>query len=120
MPHVVVSPLAGTYLAWYDFSYYIEEKDIKNFYQEKCNLAVDYGIWFGETGKVHVRINLATERKIVEGAMNNIIRSLRGGVRMNYIQARCLMCGKVEDVGEDHQDYSKLCLLYTSPSPRDS
>ena len=52
------------------------EKDIKNFFQEKCNLAVDYGIWFGETGKVHVRINLATERKIVEGAMNNIIRSL--------------------------------------------
>ena len=76
LPHVVVSPLEGTYLAWYDFSYYIEEKDIKNFFQEKCNLAVDYGIWFGETGKGHVRINLATERKIVEGAMNNIIRSL--------------------------------------------
>ena len=72
----IISPLEGTYLAWYDFSYYIEEKDIKNFFQEKCNLAVDYGIWFGETGKGHVRINLATERKIVEGAMNNIIRSL--------------------------------------------
>ena len=27
---------------------------------------------------------------------------------MNYIQARCLMCGKTEDVAEDHQDYTKL------------
>ncbi|HHV15455.1 MAG TPA: DUF2197 domain-containing protein [Gelria sp.] len=27
---------------------------------------------------------------------------------MNYIRTRCLMCGKIEDVGEDHQDYSKL------------
>ncbi|CAM2076441.1 MAG: MalY/PatB family protein [uncultured Clostridium sp.] len=76
LPHVVISPLEGTYLAWYDFSYYINEKDIKNFFQYKCNLAVDYGSWFGEAGKGHIRINLATERKIVEEAMNNIIKQL--------------------------------------------
>ena len=70
LPHVVISPLEGTYLAWYDFSYYINEKDIKNFFQYKCNLAV------GEAGKGHIRINLATERKIVEEAMNNIIKQL--------------------------------------------
>ena len=76
LPHVVISPLEGTYLAWYDFSYYINEKDIKSFFQDKCNLAVDYGSWFEESGKGHIRINLATERKIVEEAMNNIINQL--------------------------------------------
>ena len=76
LPHVVISPLEGTYLAWYDFSYYINEKEIKSFFQDKCNLAVDYGSWFGESGKGHIRINLATERKIVEEAMNNIINQL--------------------------------------------
>ena len=76
LPHVVISPLEGTYLAWYDFSYYINEKEIKSFFQDKCNLAVDYGSWFGEGGKGHIRINLATERKIVEEAMNNIINQL--------------------------------------------
>lgn len=76
LPHVVISPLEGTYLAWYDFSYYINEKEIKSFFQDKCNLAVDYGSWFGVGGKGHIRINLATERKIVEEAMNNIINQL--------------------------------------------
>ena len=52
------------------------EKDIKSFFQDKCNLAVDYGSWFEESGKGHIRINLATERKIVEEAMNNIINQL--------------------------------------------
>lgn len=42
----------------------------------ECNLAVDYGSWFGEAGKGHIRINLATERKIVEEAMKNIIKQL--------------------------------------------
>ncbi|NLX02446.1 MAG: DUF2197 domain-containing protein [Syntrophomonadaceae bacterium] len=35
---------------------------------------------------------------------------------MNYIQARCLMCGKIEDVGEDHQDYVKLVKQEKAPT----
>ena len=54
----------------------LNEKYIKSFFQAECNLAVDYGSWFGEAGKGHIRINLATERKIVEEAMKNIIKQL--------------------------------------------
>lgn len=75
LPKVIISPLEGTYLGWYDFSYYIKE-DFKEFFQEKCNLAIDYGEWFGEVGKGHIRINLATERTIVEDALNNIISNI--------------------------------------------
>lgn len=27
---------------------------------------------------------------------------------MNFVTARCLMCGKSYEVGEDHKDYKKL------------
>lgn len=76
LPEVVVSPLEGTYLAWYDFSKYVKEEEFEAFFQDKCNVAVDYGNWFGEAGKGHIRINLATEREIIEQAVNNIINKI--------------------------------------------
>ncbi|MGI5920651.1 MAG: DUF2197 domain-containing protein [Syntrophomonadaceae bacterium] len=27
---------------------------------------------------------------------------------MNYVMARCLLCGKTYEVSEDHKDYKKL------------
>jgi len=35
---------------------------------------------------------------------------------MNIVQARCLMCGKIIDVAENHKDYSKLVAQKENPT----
>lgn len=77
LPEVIVSPLEGTYLAWLDFSALIAEKDLQEVIQNKAKLAVDYGIWFGESGKGHIRLNLATTPENVQKATQNIIRAVQ-------------------------------------------
>ncbi len=40
--------LEGTYLPMIDLRGFLAPEDTKEFIQEKCRLAVDYGEWFGE------------------------------------------------------------------------
>ena len=48
-----------------------------DFIQNKCELAFDYGDWFGgERFGTHVRINLATSREMVEKAAERIIANI--------------------------------------------
>lgn len=75
-PKIIITPLEGTYLAWLDLRGYIEPKDTKVFIQDKCRLAVDFGEWFGKDGMGFVRLNLATEPKYVEAAVDNIIKNI--------------------------------------------
>lgn len=76
LPEVKVSPLEGTYLSWLDLSAYIKDEDLEETIQKKCKMAVDYGRWFGDSGKGFIRINLATPRKYVEKAVENMIKVL--------------------------------------------
>lgn len=77
LPHAVVSPLEGTYLLWIDLSHYLSPEEIKPFMQEKCQLAFDYGDWFGgEQFATFIRMNLATSRENVEIAVERIISNL--------------------------------------------
>jgi len=46
---------------------------LKNLSQDKCNLAVDFGEWFGENFKGFIRMNLATDPQIVKKAVENIV-----------------------------------------------
>lgn len=74
LPDVVVSPLEGTYLCWFDMRAYVKPGDMAEFIQKKCRLAIDYGDWFGgERFASFVRLNLATSRANVETAVEAII-----------------------------------------------
>ena len=77
LPKIIVSPLEGTYLSWLDLRDYITPEKIQEVIQKECRLAVDYGEWFGEIGLGFIRINLATSRKYVEQAVENLIKVLK-------------------------------------------
>ncbi|WP_290033466.1 MalY/PatB family protein [Ligilactobacillus cholophilus] len=77
LPEVVISPLEGTYLAWIDLSALIPEEDLEEVVQEKAKLAVDYGKWFGDAGKGHIRMNLATTPGNVEQAVQSLIQAIK-------------------------------------------
>ena len=76
-PKITVTSMEGTYLCMLDLREYVSEDEIKAFIQGKCRLAVDYGEWFGEHYKGFVRLNLATDPKYVQKAMNNIVKAVQ-------------------------------------------
>ncbi|WP_279119035.1 MalY/PatB family protein [Fusobacterium varium] len=77
LPKVIISPLEGTYLIWIDLRAYVKKDELEKVIQNECKIALDYGKWFGETGEGFIRINLATSRKYVEEAVNNMIKVLK-------------------------------------------
>lgn len=78
LPHIVVSPLEGTYLMWIDLGAYLSADALKDIMENKCRLALDYGEWFGgQMCATHIRMNLATSRELVETAVSRIIAHLK-------------------------------------------
>lgn len=75
-PKLVITPLEGTYLLWIDLRAYIEPNGVKEFVQDTCRLAIDYGEWFGENSKGFIRLNLGTEPHYIEKAVDSIIEHL--------------------------------------------
>ncbi len=81
LPEVIVSPLEGTYLCWFNMKAYVKPEDMKEFMQKKCRLALDYGDWFGgERFASFARMNLATSRENVEKAVHAIVRECKQSV----------------------------------------
>ena len=77
LPEAVISPLEGTYLAWIDLSQLVAAEDLQTVIQDKAKLAVDFGDWFGEAGKGHIRFNLATTPANVRQATKQLIQAVR-------------------------------------------
>ncbi|WP_153723100.1 MalY/PatB family protein [Sporosarcina cascadiensis] len=75
-PKLIVSPLEGTYLLWIDLRAYIQPDQVKEFVQDTCKLAIDYGEWFGEKSKGFIRLNLGTEPRHIQQAVDAIIEHL--------------------------------------------
>lgn len=73
---LVITPLEGTYLLWIDLRAYIEPDKVKEFIQDTCRLAIDYGEWFGEKSKGFIRLNLGTEPRHIIQAVDSIIEHL--------------------------------------------
>lgn len=67
---VRVAPLEGTYLAFVDLRERVPLDKVKEFTQDRCRVAVDYGEWFGKNWRGFIRLNLGTHpdnvRKVVE------------------------------------------------------
>ncbi|WP_048000397.1 MalY/PatB family protein [Lactiplantibacillus herbarum] len=75
-PKLVVADLQGTYLTWLDLRAYVEPDEIKAFIQNKCGLAVDFGEWFSPLDQGFVRLNLATDPKNVQQAVQRIVTAI--------------------------------------------
>ena len=58
--------------------HYLKAEELKDFMQKKCELAFDYGDWFGgEQFATFIRINLATSKENIEKAVKIIIENLK-------------------------------------------
>lgn len=87
LPHVVVSPLEGTYLLWLNFEYYLLPSEVKKFMQHECKLAFDYGDWFGSNNfGACVRMNLATSKESVDIAVQQIIKNI---MKIDFSKVNC-------------------------------
>ena len=73
IPEITIINLEGTYLVFLDLRKIISIDKVKEFIQDKCNLAIDFGEWFGASFKGFIRINLATDPEIVKKAVESII-----------------------------------------------
>lgn len=76
-PKVQIAPLEGTYLMWIDLSQVVSPAELETFIKQKAHLAVDFGEWFGEAGKGHIRLNLATTPENIVKATDQLIFALR-------------------------------------------
>ena len=73
IPEIIITNLEGTYLVFLDLRKIIPIDRVKEFIQDKCNLAIDFGEWFGANFKGFIRMNLATNPEIVKKAVESII-----------------------------------------------
>lgn len=76
-PKAIVTELEGTYLAWIDLRPYIPAAETKNFIQDKCRLAIDFGEWFSDDCQGFVRLNMGTDPKYVKAGIRNIINEIK-------------------------------------------
>ncbi len=75
-PKIIVTPLEGTYLLWIDLRAHIQPDGVKEFVQDTCRLAIDYGEWFGGNSKGFIRLNLGTKPHYIKQAVDSIIEHL--------------------------------------------
>ena len=75
IPEIKVYPLEGTYLVLVNLEKVLDGKTTKQFIQDECGLAIDFGHWFGKGYNKYIRINLATNPENVKEAINRIIKN---------------------------------------------
>ena len=75
-PQATLADLQGTYLAYVDIGAYVAPSQIKDFVEGVCGLAVDYGAWFSPQTATYIRLNLATDPKLVAEAINRLTTHL--------------------------------------------
>ena len=78
MPSVKCVPPEGTYLMWLDFrAWPMTHEEIYRFMVERAGIGVNEGSMFGEEGRGWMRMNIATQRSVVERAMNQLYEAAR-------------------------------------------
>jgi cystathionine beta-lyase len=76
MPEVKVYKPEATYLMWLDFSEWdLPPVKLRKFMAEKAGLGLNYGPSFGKQGEGFQRLNVASPRKIIEKAMNQLLKA---------------------------------------------
>lgn len=77
VPEIIISPLEGTYLPFFDLRNIVNTNRVKEFIQDDCKIAIDFGEWFGSNFKGFIRVNIATDFKYIEIFANNVVKQLK-------------------------------------------
>lgn len=72
MPKIKFVKPEGTYLLWLDMRELGDEDTVKNILINKAGVGLEEGSIFGKDGEGFFRMNIATSRKIIKKALNNI------------------------------------------------
>jgi cystathionine beta-lyase len=72
IPQIKFFKPEGTYLLWLDMRELGDEETVKDILINKAGVGLEEGSIFGEGGKGFFRMNIATTRKIIEKALNNM------------------------------------------------
>ena len=68
----------GTYLIWLDCSGLgLSDKDLNNLILNKAKLWIDEGNIFGKSGENFIRINIATQKSLLNKALDNLYEALK-------------------------------------------
>lgn len=74
LPKLQIYKPQATYLLWIDFSHFeLKDDEIINLLK-KANVILSEGVKYGEGGKKHMRLNVATPRIILEEAVKRIVK----------------------------------------------
>lgn len=76
-PKIRCAELEGTYLMWIRLTPEVAADDVEEVVRDGAGLAVDFGHWFGESGRGHIRFNLATAPENVEKAVDSLISAIK-------------------------------------------
>lgn len=77
VPDIIVSPLEGTYLPFIDLRNAVNTNRIKEFIQDDCRIAVNFGEWFSENFKGFIRVNVATDFEYIKEFVNRVVYQLK-------------------------------------------
>lgn len=78
IPKISVSDSEGTYLLWLDCRQLgMSDAQLRDFFIHKCKLGLSPGSIFGEGGSGFMRLNIGTQRKVIENALESMAREMR-------------------------------------------
>ena len=78
IPSVRCTPPEGTYLMWLDFRQWpMSSEEVYRFLIDKAGLGLNDGLIFGEQGRGWMRMNIATQRSVVERAMDQLYEAYK-------------------------------------------
>lgn len=81
IPKLKVVKPQGTYLLWVDCSgLNMNSEELKEFFLNKCRLALNHGEIFGEEGKLFQRFNIACPRTVLEEVLLRIEEAIKDEV----------------------------------------
>ncbi len=78
LPEIGCRPQEGTYLMWLDFSALgMSHEAVMKMLVDEAHVAMNSGLFFGESGRGWFRLNLATQRANVTAALENLYKAIR-------------------------------------------
>ncbi len=83
IPQIKLTKAEGTYLVWLDCSQLGFETDEKllEFMNQKAEVGLNPGRWFGNAGSMHLRLNLACPRKRLKEGLKRIKNAVKNELK---------------------------------------
>ncbi len=77
IPQIKITKAEATYLLWLDCrDLHLSDTQLRRFFIEECKLGLNPGLIFGEGGSGFMRMNIGTQKALIEQAVENIRKSL--------------------------------------------